>query len=125
AAEGVARAVMVGEGGVRGEAGGHGAGQVRTCGDQTAAKAGVYGSLRHTGIVSAFPFFSAPKDRSKVYDLSKGVRAIASRIPGTTFTSRLAHLWEEEAHFMRRMAFLRSLKLTIDTAHVVQPLVSP
>jgi len=124
-AEAVARSLFVGEVRVPAKSFGDFAGKVRTFGDQTAAKAGVYGSLRHTGIVSAFPFFAAPKDRSKVYDLSKGVRAIASRIPGTTFTSRLAHLWEEEAHFMRRMAFLRSLKLTIDTAHVVQPLVSP
>jgi len=99
--------------------------KTRALGDQSAAKAGIYASLRATGTVSTFPFFAAPKDRSKIYDLSKGVRAIASKTPGAAFTSRLAHLWEEEAHFMRRMAFLRSLKLTIDTAHVAQPLVSP
>jgi len=99
--------------------------KTRASGDQSAAKAGIYASLRATGTVSTFPFFAAPKDRSKVYDLSKGVRAITSKTPGAAFTSRLAHLWEEEAHFMRRMAFLRALKLTIDTAHVVQPLVSP
>ncbi|TLZ79913.1 MAG: hypothetical protein E6K11_05830 [Methanobacteriota archaeon] len=99
--------------------------KVRAFGDQSTAKAGAYASLRATGIVSAFPFFAAPKDRSKVYALSKGVRAIASKVPGAAFTSRLAHLWEEEANFMRRMAFLRSLKTTIDTAHVAQPLVAP
>jgi hypothetical protein len=75
--------------------------------------------------VSAYPFFSAPKDRTKVYDLSKGIRAIVSRVPGAAFTSRLAHLWEEEPMFLRRMGLMRSLKLEIDEAHVVQPLISP
>jgi len=46
-------------------------------------------------------------------------------LPGAAFTSRLAHLWDEEPYFLRRMAILRSLKLQIDTARVVQPLVTP
>ncbi len=124
-ADSVARFLFVGEIRVPAKSIGDFVAKIRSFGDQNAAKAGIYASLRATGTVSTFPFFAAPKDRSKVYDLSKGVRAIASRTPGAAFTSRLAHLWEEESQFMRRMAFLRSLKLTIDTAHVVQPLVSP
>jgi len=124
-ADTVTRSLFVGEVRVPAKSLGDFVARIRAFGDQSAAKAGVYASLRATGTVSTFPFFAAPKDRSKVYDLSKGVRAIAAKTPGAAFTSRLAHLWEEEAHFMRRMAFLRSLKLTIDTAHVVQPLVSP
>jgi len=124
-ADTVTRSLFVGEVRVPAKSLGDFVAKTRAFGDQSAAKAGVYASLRATGTVSTFPFFAAPKDRSKVYDLSKGVRAIAAKTPGAAFTSRLAHLWEEEAHFMRRMAFLRSLKLTIDTAHVVQPLVSP
>jgi len=124
-ADTVIRSLFVGEVRVPAKSLGDFVARIRAFGDQSAAKAGVYASLRATGTVSTFPFFAAPKDRSKVYDLSKGVRAIAAKTPGAAFTSRLAHLWEEEAHFMRRMAFLRSLKLTIDTAHVVQPLVSP
>ena len=50
---------------------------------------------------------------------------IVSKIPRGVFTSRLAHLWEDEANFRRRMELLRSIKLTIDTAHVVQPLALP
>src|SRR5439155_1559304 len=72
--------------------------KTRAWGDQSAAKAGIYASLRATGTVSTFPFFAAPTDRSKIYDLSKGVRAIASKTAGAAFTSRLAHLWEEEEH---------------------------
>ena len=60
-----------------------------------------------------------------MYDLSKGVRAIVTRTPGAAFTSRLAHLWDEEPNFLRRMSLVRSLKLAIDEAHVVQPLISP
>src|SRR5712691_10494811 len=124
-ADTVVRSLFVGEVRVPAKALGDFLAKIRALGDQSAAKAGVYASLRATGTVSTFPFFAAPKDRSKVYDLSKGVRAIAAKTPGAVFTSRLAHLWEEEPNFMRRMAFLRSLKVTIDTAHVVQPLVSP
>jgi len=124
-AETVARSLFVGEVRLPAKALGDVLAKVRAFGDQSTAKAGAYASLRATGIVSAFPFFAAPKDRSKVYDLSKGVRAIISKVPGAAFTSRVAHLWEEEANFMRRMAFLRSLKTTIDTAHVAQPLVAP
>ena len=124
-ADTVTRSLFVGEVRLPAKSVGDFVAKTRAFGDQSAAKAGIYASLRATGTVSSFPFFAAPKDRSKVYDLSKGVRAIAAKTPGAVFTSRLAHLWEEEAHFMRRMAFLRSLKLTIDTAHVAQPLVSP
>src|SRR5712692_7797860 len=121
----VARSLFVGEVRLPAKSLGDFVAKVRAFGDQSAAKAGVYASLRATGTVSTFPFFAAPKDRSKVYDLSKGLCALVSRTPGAAFTSRLAHLWEEEPNFMRRMAFLRSLNVSIDTAHFVQPLVSP
>jgi FAD/FMN-containing dehydrogenase len=124
-AETVARSLFVGEVRVPAKGFGDFVGKVRAFGDQSSAKAGVYAGLQDTGTVSAFPFFSAPKDRSKVYDLSKGVRAIASRTPGAAFTSRLAHFWDEDPQFLRRMSLLRSLKLEIDEAHVVQPLIAP
>jgi FAD/FMN-containing dehydrogenase len=124
-AEGVARSLFVGEVRMPAKAFGDFSAKVRVLGDQSTAKAGLYASLRGTGTVSVFPCFAAPKDRSKTYDLSKGVRTIAGKVPNAVFTSRLAHLWAEEANFTRRMALLRSLKQTIDTAHVVQPLVAP
>ena len=124
-AESVGRALFVGEVRVPAKALGDFLGRIRALGEQSAAKAGAYASLRENGTASVFPSFAAPRDRTKVYDLSKGVRAIASRVPGAAFTSRLAHLWEDEANFMRRMEIFRSLKLQIDTARVVQPLVSP
>ena len=124
-AETVARSLFVGEVRVPAKSFGDFAGKMRAFGDQSSAKAGICGSLGSTGIVSAFPSFSAPKDRIKVYDLSKGVRAIVARIPGAAFTGRLAHLWEEDPGFLRRMALWREMKLQIDAAHVVQPLVAP
>jgi FAD/FMN-containing dehydrogenase len=124
-AETVARSLFVGEVRVPAKSFGDFVGKLHAFGDQSAAKAGVYAALQENGTVSAFPCFSAPKDRSKVYDLSKGIRAIVSRAPGAVFTGRLAHLWEEETNFVRRMSLLRALKLEIDAAHVVQPLVSP
>jgi len=124
-ADTVARSLFVGEVHVPAKSFGEFLGKVRAFGDQSAAKAGAYANLQETGSVSTYPFFSAPKDRTKVYDLSKGVRAIVTRTPGAAFTSRLAHLWDEEPNFLRRMSLVRSLKLEIDEAHVVQPLISP
>lgn len=124
-ADTVSRSVFVGEVRVPAKGLGDFLGKIRAFGEQSASKAGVYASLRDTGIVSAFPFFSAQKDRMKTYDLSKGVRTIAARTPGAAFTSRLAHLWAEDAGSRKRMALLRSLKLEIDSAHVVQPLAAP
>src|SRR3989440_289218 len=124
-ADTVARSLFVGEVRVPAKSFGDFLGKVRAFGDQSAAKAGIYANLLETGSVSTYPFFSAPKDRTKVYDLSKGVRAIVTRTPGAAFTSRLAHLWDEEPNFLRRMRLVRSLKLEIDEAHVVQPLISP
>src|SRR5213079_1362445 len=124
-ADTVARSLFVGEVRVPAKSFGEFLGKVRAFGDQSAAKAGAYANLQETGSVSTYPFFSAPKDRTKVYDLSKGVRAIVTRTPGAAFTSRLAHLWDEEPNFLRRMSLVRSLKLEIDEAHVVQPLISP
>ena len=124
-ADTVARSLFVGEVRVPAKSFGEFLGKVRAFGDQSAAKAGAYANLQETGSVSTYPFFSAPKDRTKVYDLSKGVRTIVTRTPGAAFTSRLAHLWDEEPNFLRRMSLVRSLKLEIDEAHVVQPLISP
>lgn len=124
-AEMVARSLFVGEVRVPAKALADIAGKIRAFGEQSAAKAGFYASLRQTGVVSLFPFFATTKDRTKQHDLSKGVRMIASKIPGGVFVSRLAHLWEQEPNYVQRMRLLRSLKLTIDTAHVVQPLVTP
>jgi FAD/FMN-containing dehydrogenase len=121
----VERGLFVGEIRIPAKAFGDFAARVRAYGDQMAAKAGLYASARETGTVSVFPFFSAPKDRTKAYDLSKGVNTIAAKVPGAAFVSRLAHLWSEDPAYLRRMDFLRRLKLEIDTAHVMQPLVAP
>ena len=124
-AETVARSLFVGEVRVPAKGLGDLAGKIRTFGDQASARAGFYASLRDTGVISLFPFFSATKDRTKQHDLSKGVRTAVSTVTGAMFVSRLAHLWDQEPNFVRRMSLLRSLKLTIDTAHVVQPLLAP
>src|SRR5881396_3744578 len=70
-ADTVARSLFVGEVRVPAKSFGEFLGKVRAFGDQSAAKAGAYANLQETGSVSTYPFFSAPKDRTKVYDLSK------------------------------------------------------
>jgi FAD/FMN-containing dehydrogenase len=99
--------------------------RIKALGQQSAAKAGLFASLRSTGIVSALPSFETTKDRNHYYDLSKGVAKVAEKIPGAVFTSRLAHLWSEDSGYIQRIDILRRVKLAFDTAHVVQPLVKP
>ncbi|OGS49214.1 MAG: hypothetical protein A3K68_05820 [Euryarchaeota archaeon RBG_16_68_13] len=100
-------------------------GKLAGLGEQVGAKASLYASVRSTGVVSAFPAFEVQKDRPRVYELSKGVHRIAKTIPGAVFASRLAHLWEDDEAFRKRMGILTALKRDIDAAQVLQPLVSP
>ncbi len=101
------------------------AARLKALGQQAASKAGFYGSLRSSGTVSVFPFFDTTKDRTHIYDLSKGVAKVLERIPGGVLTSRLAHLWAEDPGYMARMELMKKLKLAFDTAHVIQPLATP
>lgn len=99
--------------------------RLKALGQQVAAKAGVYASVRATGTLSAFPFFDHPKDRTHTYDLSKGVARVVEKIPGAVFVSRLGHLWNEDSGYMDRMRLLREMKLRFDSPHVLEPLVRP
>lgn len=124
-AEGVARGLFVGEVRLPARSLADLHGKIVAFGEQSGSRAGLYGSLRTDGTLSAFPVFEAQKDPPRIYELSKGVHRIARTIPGAFFASRLAHLWEDDTGYRTRMALLRRLKLEIDAAHVVQPLVSP
>jgi len=97
--------------------------KLRALGQKSAAPASLYASLRKSGIVSAFPAFESLKERHRIYELSRGVLEIAHSIPGATFGSRLAHLWETDPNVRRRFELLRRLKLEIDAPRVIQPLV--
>ncbi len=99
--------------------------RLKALGQQVASKVGFYGTLRASGTFSAFPFFDHPKDRSHMYDLSKGVVRVVEKIPGAVLVSRLAHLWNEDPAYLERMRFLREIKLRFDSAHVLEPLVRP
>ncbi|HLE53758.1 MAG TPA: hypothetical protein VI999_00760 [Thermoplasmata archaeon] len=99
--------------------------RLKAFGQQSAAKAGLYASLRWSGTVSALPTFEAVKDPTHQYDLSKGVARLVDKVPGAIFVSRLAHLWSEDAGFRERMELWKRFKLSFDSAHVMQPLVAP
>ncbi len=99
--------------------------RLKSLGQQVAAKVGVYASLRASGTLSAFPCFDHPKDRTHVYDLSKGVAKVVEKMPGAVFVSRLAHLWNEDPAYLQRMRMLREMKLAFDSPHVLEPLVRP
>ncbi len=119
------RSLFVGEVRLPAAAAGDLANRLKSLGTQVAAKVGFYGSLRASGTLSAFPFFDHPKDRTHVYDLSKGLARVVDKIPGAVFTSRLAHLWNEDPAYRERMGILRDIKLRFDSAHVLEPLVRP
>ncbi len=119
------RSLFVGEVRLPAASAGDLANRLTSLGQQVAAKAGFYASLRASGTLSAFPFFDAPKDRTHTYDLSKGVSRAVEKMPGAVFVSRLAHLWNEDPAYLERMRLLREIKLRFDSAHVLEPLVRP
>lgn len=125
AAKRVERGLFVGEVRLPVAAAGDFAARLKSLGQQVAAKVGFFGSLRASGTLSAFPFFDHPKDRTHIYDLSKGVARIVEKMPGAVFVSRLGHLWNEDPAYLQRMRLLRELKLRFDSPHVLEPLVRP
>ena len=125
AAKRVERGLFVGEIRLPASAAGDFAARLRALGQQVAAKVGFYASLRASGTLSAFPSFDHPKDRTHIYDLSKGVARLVEKVPGAVFVSRLAHLWNEDAGYIERMRIFRELKLRFDSPHVLEPLVRP
>ncbi len=99
--------------------------RLKGLGQQVAAKVGLYASLRASGTLSAFPFFDHAKDRTHIYDLSKGVARLVEKMPGAVFVSRLGHLWAEDPAYTARMRLMRDLKLAFDSPHVLEPLIRP
>ncbi len=121
----IERSLFVGEVRLPAASAGDLATRLKALGQQVAAKVGIYATLRASGTLSAFPCFDHPKDRTHVYDLSKGVARVVEKIPGAVFVSRLAHLWNEDPAYLDRMRILRDLKLRFDSPHVLEPLVRP
>ena len=79
--------------------------------------------LQSSGMATVFPCFDAPKDRARIYELSRGLGQLAKQLPRAVFVSRLARLWYEKPDYARRTSILRQLKLWVDAAHVAQPLL--
>ncbi len=119
------RALFVGEVRLPAASAGDFATRLKALGQQVASKVGFLGSLRSSGTLSAFPFFDHPKDRTHIYDLSKGVAKLVEKLPSAVFVSRLAHLWDEDPAYLERMRMFREMKLRFDSPHVLEPLVRP
>ncbi|HII39856.1 MAG TPA: FAD-binding oxidoreductase [Thermoplasmata archaeon] len=125
AAQRVERSLFVGEIRLPAASAGDLANRLKALGQQVASKVGFYASLRASGTLSAFPFFDHPKDRTHMYDLSKGVARVVEKLPGAVFVSRLGHLWNEDPAYQERMRLFRDIKLRFDSPHVLEPLVRP
>ena len=125
AAKRIERGLFVGEVRLPAAAAGDFATRLKALGQQVASKVGFFASLRASGTLSAFPFFDHPKDRTHLYDLSKGVARLVEKMPGAVFVSRLGHLWNEDPAYLERMRLFREIKLRFDSAHVLEPLVRP
>jgi hypothetical protein len=121
----VERGLFVGEIRLPAAAAGDLANRLRGLGQQVAARVGLFASLRASGTLSAFPYFDHAKDRTHIYDLSKGIARAVEKIPGAVFLSRLSHLWNADPAYLERMRLLREVKLRFDSAHVLEPLVRP
>lgn len=125
AAKRMERGLFVGEVRLPAASAGDLATRLKALGQQVASKVGFVASLRASGTLSAFPFFDHPKDRTHIYDLSKGVARLVEKIPGAVFVSRLGHLWNEDPAYRERMRLFREIKLRFDSPHVLEPLVRP
>ena len=121
----IAQGLFIGE--VRLPAAGFGdlVNRLRSLAQQAATKVSLYATARSSGTLSLFPSFDLPPDRVRIYDLSKGLQKLVDGVPGAVFVSRLAHLWREDGEYVTRIELLRTLKLSFDTAHVLEPLVAP
>lgn len=93
-------------------------------GEVAAAKLSVFGAARRTGTLTVAPAFGAPKEPLKVYAISRQVWDAVRAIPGSTYDSRLAHLWSEDKQFRARVAILEKLKDDVDSARVTEPTVA-
>ena len=125
AAKRIERGLFVGEIRLPAASAGDLATRLKALGQQVASKVGFFASLRASGTLSSFPFFDHPKDRTHIYDLSKGVARLVEKIPGAVFVSRLGHLWNEDPAYRERMRLFREIKLRFDSPHVLEPLVRP
>jgi hypothetical protein len=95
--------------------------RVRGLGESKGARGGFLGNAMDTGQVYVVPYFEAAKEPLRIYDLSRGVADLVRGIGDAGFDSRLAHLWNEDAHVRRRTDLLLRLESALDAANAIEP----
>lgn len=90
--------------------------------ERSGVKFGVFGTAHERGYVVLHPFFEAPKERARIYDLSKGFWELLRREGHVIFISRLTHLWLDDSSYRSRIALLTKLKADMDSSNIVEPL---
>jgi len=72
--------------------------------------------------VSLFPFFEAPKELPRVYDLSRALWDLAKPLGGEVqLVSPLAHFWSGDKDLARRVEILEKADAVLDQPNVLEP----
>lgn len=98
--------------------------RVRSLGESKGVRAGVFGNAMDTGQVYVSPYFDAAREPLRIYDLSRGVADLVRGLPDSAFDSRLAHLWNEDAHYRKRVGILHRLESGLDAPNAIEPAAS-
>jgi hypothetical protein len=95
--------------------------ELRSFGEGKGFKVGLLGAASRRGYASLWPFFETTKEPPRIYDLSKGVWDVARTLPDGVLISRLAHHFNRDRHYRRRVELLYKLNAAIDQADVMEP----
>ncbi len=95
--------------------------QVRSLGASKGVRAGFVVNAMDTGQAYVTPYFDAAREPLRVYDLSRGVADLARGLGDSALDSRLAHLWNEDPQYRRRVDLLLRLEAGLDAANAIEP----
>ncbi len=95
--------------------------RVRALGESKGLRAVLFGSVTEAGLAYLTPGFEAAKEPQRTYDLSRGIADIVRGLGGAVFDSRLAHLWNVDPDFARRVAIVEGIEENLDEPNAVEP----
>lgn len=95
--------------------------RVRGLGESRGVRAGVIGNAMDSGQVYLSPCFDAAREPLRIYDLSRGVADLTRGLGDAVLDSRLAHLWNEDPHYRKRVAILHRLESGLDMPNAIEP----
>lgn len=94
---------------------------LRSYGEQAGAKVGFVGMAFRTGDAALWPLLDVPKERSRVFEVTKAIWELAKRLPDGHLRTRLGALFERDRYYTQRVGLLYRLDEALDAANVMEP----